>query len=118
MKGQRTRETPFFVEDEEALLLWENDSYLVDRKNLFKQILKSDDLIDILELYSKSSTTITNFGRLLNEIVEKYGGQIVDERTILISKNVKLNIFINRKEIFTPPLSKVWKLIPKDFQNN
>jgi hypothetical protein len=117
MKGLRARGIPCFVEDDSSLLAWESDSYLVDRKKLFKSILESDERIDILELHSKSSVSLTNLAKLLNELVESYGAKNIDERTILISKKVKLSIFINRKEIFTPRLTKVWKLIPKSFKN-
>jgi hypothetical protein len=115
--GKKAREIPCFVEDDKSLLAWENDSYLVDRKRLFKCILDSVEKVDIMQLYSTSSISITNFAKLLNELVEIYGAINLDDRTILIPKKVKLNIFINRKDIFIPHFSKVWKLIPKDFKN-
>lgn len=114
--GQGKREIPCFVEDNATLLNWENDSYLIDRKSLFKCILECEERVDVMQLFSKSSVSITNFAKLLNELVELYGASNIDDRTILIPKRVKLKIFINRKDIFTPRLSKVWKSIPNEFK--
>lgn len=114
--GNKSREIPYFVEDENQLTNWEIDSYLIDRKNLFKYILKGGETLDIIELYARNNVSVTNFAKLLNELVEVYGALNIDDRTMLITTNVKQKIFIHRSKIFFPHLTKIWKVIPKNIK--
>lgn len=116
MSNRSKREIPFFVDSDDKIVKWENDSYLVDRKKLFNFIFQSGEQHNIIELLNISGVSTTNYARLLNELVNDYGAIDIDEKTIRFPKEVKQKIFLKRKEIFFPKIEKIWKTIPEELK--
>ena len=111
------REPPYFVEDEKSLENWENDRYLIDRRQILNQILQCNNNIDIVNLYKKSEVSASCLAKAINELIELSVLIEVDERTLKITDEAKTIILRNRNKFFKPKLSRTWNKIPSDFLN-